>query len=202
MNDLQAFVAFEQYLAVLPATLQLVGIAVAVMTVVCFIFLPHLLMTCLVTLTIIMILVGIFGFMYFWNITLSSITMIHLIMSVGFSVDYSAHVCSAYLLSTSVDRVSRAKDAINHAAGPVLNGGISTLLGVVLLAASKSYIFESFFKIMLLVIIFGMAHAVLFLPVVLSVIGPRNEIPPSRPESKISIQLSNSSRPGSKQESD
>nr|KAG5702444.1 hypothetical protein BaRGS_027531 [Batillaria attramentaria] len=168
-----AFVAYEQFLAVLPATLQMVGCAVAVMFVVTFIFLPHLLMVMLVTLTIVMILVGIFGFMYYWDISLSSITMIHLVMSVGFSVDFSAHVCSAYLVSLAETREARAHDAITHAAGPILNGAVSTLLGVVLLVFSDSYIFTSFFRIMFLVIVFGMLHAVLFLPVVLSLIGPQ-----------------------------
>ena len=169
-----SFVTFEQSRTVLPATLQMVGSCVAVITVVTFLFLPHFLMVLLVVLTIVMILVGIFGFMYFFDLTLSSITMIHLVMSVGFSVDFSAHVCAAYLMSDSVTRQDRAKDAIRHAAGPILNGATSTLLGIVVLAASTSYIFQSFFKIMLLVIVFGMLHAIFFLPAVLALLGPEN----------------------------
>ncbi|KAL8586782.1 hypothetical protein ACOMHN_061295 [Nucella lapillus] len=169
-----SFVAFEQFLAVLPATLQLVGCAVAVMAGVTFLFLPHPLMVLLVVLTIIMILTGIFGFLYYWNLTLSSITMIHLVMSVGFSVDFSAHVCTAYLLSRASSRQNRARDAIRHAAGPILNGATSTLLGVLLLLASSSFIFQSFFKVMFLVILFGLLHAVFFIPAVLSLLGPQN----------------------------
>ena len=171
-----SFVAFEQFLAVLPATLLLVGCAVAVMAVVTFIFLPHLLMVLLVVLTIVMILVGIFGFMHFWGLTLSSITMIHLVMSVGFSVDFSAHVCAAYLLSDSLSRQERARDAIRNAGGPILNGATSTMLGILLLLASSSFMFQSFFKVMFLVILFGMLHAVLFLPAVLSLLGPENKV--------------------------
>ena len=169
-----SFVAFEQFLAVLPATLLMVGCAVAVMTVVTFLFLPHILMVLLVVLTIVMILVGIFGFMHFWGLTLSSITMIHLVMSVGFSVDFSAHVCAAYLMSDSITRQDRARDAIRHAAGPILNGATSTFLGIVVLAASTSYVFLSFFKVMFLVIVFGMLHAIFFLPAVLALVGPEN----------------------------
>ncbi|KAL8597646.1 hypothetical protein ACOMHN_031581 [Nucella lapillus] len=169
-----SFVAYEQFVAVLPATLLLVGCAVAAITVVTFAFLPHFMMVLLVVVTIIMILTGIFGFLYFWNLTLSSITMIHLVMCVGFSVDFSAHVCTAYLLSHSPSRQERARDAIRHAAGPILNGATSTLLGVLFLLASKSYIFQSFFKVMFLVIIFGLMHAVFFLPAVLSLVGPEH----------------------------
>lgn len=170
----QAFVAFEQFLAVLPATIQMVGVAIAVIFVITVIFLPHPLMVSLVILTIVMILVGIFGFMHFWNLTLSSVTMIHLIMCVGFSVDFSAHVCSAYLMSNKITRPERAKDAITHAASPIFNGGMSTFLGVLLLVFSDSYIFVSFFKVIVMVIGFGMLHAVLFLPALLSLVGPEN----------------------------
>ena len=169
-----SFVAYEQYLLVLPGTLQLVGCAMAAVTVVTFIFLPHLPMVLLVVLTVVMILVGIFGFMHFWNLTLSSVTMIHLVMSVGFSVDFSVHVCTAYLISKQESRQERAEDAISHAAGPIMNGGVSTLMGILLLLASSSFIFQSFFKIMLLVIVFGVMHAVLFLPALLSLIGPQS----------------------------
>ena len=169
-----SFVTFEQSRTVLPATLQMVGSCVAVMTVVTFLFLPHILMVLLVVLTIVMILVGIFGFMYFFDLTLSSITMIHLVMSVGFSVDFSAHVCAAYLMSDSMTRQDRARDAIRHAAAPILNGATSTFLGIVVLGASTSYIFQSFFKIMFLVIVFGMLHAIFFLPAVLALLGPEN----------------------------
>ncbi|XP_076456429.1 patched domain-containing protein 3-like [Babylonia areolata] len=185
-----AFVAFEQFVAVLPATLQLVGCALGVMTVVTFVFLPHVLMVLLVVLTIIMILVGIFGFLYYWDLTLSSITMIHLVMSVGFSVDFSAHVCTAYLLSHAVRRQDRARDAIRHAAGPILNGATSTMLGVLFLLASSSFIFQSFFKVMFLVILFGLLHAVFFLPAVLSLIGPENREQNTEPQTGGSVESS------------
>jgi predicted RND superfamily exporter protein len=166
------YVAYEQFLAILPATLQLVGIAVAVMTVVTAMMLPQPLMVFLVVLTIIMILAGIFGFMFYWDLSLSSITMIHLVMSVGFSVDFSAHVCAAYVMSHESSRQDRAADAIRHAVGPILNGATTTLLGVLFLGFSNSYIFQSFFKVMVIVISLGFLHGVFFLPALLSLIGP------------------------------
>ncbi|KAK7100869.1 patched domain-containing protein 3-like isoform X2 [Littorina saxatilis] len=166
------FELFEQYLATLPATLQTVGCAVVAIVVVCMLLLPHPFMVALTTLNIIMIICNIFGFMYFWGITLSSITMIHLVMSVGFSVDFSAHVCSAYLMSNFGTRQKRAYDAITHAASPILNGGISSLVGVLLLFTSEAYVFYTFFKIMVLVMIFGIMNSVVFLPVMLTLFGP------------------------------
>lgn len=167
-----AFVFFEQYVTIMSSTLQTVGVTLAVMFVVTLMFLVHPTIVFLVFLNIVMIVVGIFGFMGIWGLTLSSVTMIHLIMSVGFSVDFCAHVCSAYMLSGGRTRHERAHYALVHASGPVLNSGLSSLIGIVVLVFSNSYIFQSFFKIMLLVILFGFIHAVFLVPVLLSLIGP------------------------------
>ncbi|KAH9515398.1 hypothetical protein Btru_014364, partial [Bulinus truncatus] len=171
-----AFVYFEQYLSIVPGTFQTVGVTLAVMFVVTCFFIPQPVIVAIVMIQVIMIVVGIFGFMAHWGLTLSSITMIHLIMSVGFSVDFCAHVCTAYIVSEKLSREDRARDAIVHASGPIFNGGFSSILGVVVLYFTESYIFQSFFKIMVLVIGFGVLHAVFLIPVVLSFVGPYTQI--------------------------
>ena len=64
------------------------------------------------------------------------------------------------------DRNERVKAAIIRSGAPVFHGAISSLLGVVILAFAKSYIFFSFFQVMSLVITFGILHALLLLPVI------------------------------------
>ncbi|KAK3099620.1 hypothetical protein FSP39_007097 [Pinctada imbricata] len=168
-----AFIFFEQYVAVLPNTLQTVGIAIGAIFLVTVIFIPHPIMILLVTLSMASILFGVFGFMYLWDLSLSSITMIHLIMSVGFSVDFSAHFCHAYMSSNELDRGAYVNVAFQKAGGPIFNGAVSSIVGIIMLVFSKSFVFRSFFKVMLLVIIFGFVHALLFLPVALLLIGPK-----------------------------
>ncbi|KAJ8322390.1 hypothetical protein KUTeg_000861 [Tegillarca granosa] len=167
-----AFIYFEQYIAVLPNTLQTVGIAIAAVFTVTAIFMPNVLLIIFVTLSMAMIMVGVFGFMYFWDLSLSSITMIHVIMGVGFSVDFSTHICHAFMTAEGTDRNSRVYVAMIRSGGPIFNSGMSSIVGILLLYLSRSYVFRSFFKVMLLVVIFGQAHAVLLLPVILSWIGP------------------------------
>jgi len=166
------FIFFEQYVEVLPTTLRTVGIAIVVMVIITTIFMPHPLLVFFVALTMLMILIGVFGFMYFWGLTLSSVTMIHLIMSIGFSVDFSAHICHAYICSEGVCRNSIVCAAIDRSGGPVFNAAVSSILGIMLLVFSTSYIFQSFYKLMFLVIVFGFAHSMFLLPVILSLIGP------------------------------
>ena len=58
------------------------------MFVVACIFLPHPIIVAIVMTQVLMIVTGVFGFMGFWHLKISPITMISLIMGVGFSVDF------------------------------------------------------------------------------------------------------------------
>lgn len=167
------FIYYEQYVAILSQTLQTFGIAIGMVFLVTCIFMPHPLLLLYVTVTVAMITAGIFGFLPFLDLTLSSITMIHIIMSIGFSVDFAAHICHGYMISTGSTRNEQMRAGIIRSGAPVFHGAISSLLGVLILAFARSYIFHSFFKVMSLVVIFGILHALLLLPVVLSLIGPK-----------------------------
>ena len=73
-----------------------------------------------------------------------------------------------------LNRRSRILTAVRHIGAAVTYGAGSTLLALSLLVFSKAYVFRAFFKIFLLVIVFGLWHGLLLLPVVLSTIGPRS----------------------------
>jgi len=55
---------------------------------------------------------------------------------------------------------------------PVFHGGFSTFVAVVLLSLTDSYIFLTFFKMFAMVVIFGLTHGLVFLPALLSILGP------------------------------
>lgn len=163
-----AFIFYEQYVQILSSTLLTVGIAFAVILVVTFIFMPQPVVVIIVALTVLSIITGIFGFMHYWDLTLSSITMIHLVMSVGFSVDFTVHICHSFLSVRSEKDV--LKKALDKSGGPVFNAAFSSLLGIFMLFFSESYIFQSFGKVMFLVVFFGLVHAVLFLPLLMNLL--------------------------------
>lgn len=71
--------------------------------------------------------------------------------------------------SSSLDRIQNTLLQVGPA---VFYGGLSTLLAVVLLAASDYYPFVVFFKVFLLVVVFGLFHGLVFLPVMLALVGP------------------------------
>ena len=66
----------------------------------------------------------------------------------------------------------RVKDSMYALGYPILQGAISTILGVIGLALAPSYIFLTFFKMVLLVIVLGALHGLILLPVLLSFLGP------------------------------
>ncbi len=166
-----SFILYEQYVQIVPQTLQTLGICVGVVFVVTAIFMPLPLVILLVTMTVVMIMVGVIGFIHFWGLTLSSVTMIQIIMCVGFCIDFSTHICHAFVQAGGT-RNERVSQALHMAGGPIFNGAISTILGALMLAFSSSYIFISFLKIIFLVMVFGFVHAMFLLPVVLAYIGP------------------------------
>ena len=72
----------------------------------------------------------------------------------------------------SGSRLQRSQKALHKIGPAVLNGGMTTFLAVVLLCDSKSHAFITFFKVFFLSVIFGLYHALVFLPVLLSAKNP------------------------------
>lgn len=166
-----AFIYYDQYTVIASNTVQTVSIATAVMLVISLLLIPSPVCALWVTFAIGSVIVGVAGFMALLGISLDSISMIDLVISIGFSVDFSAHISYTFVSSAEPNVNDKAVEALAHLGYPVLQGAFSTLLGVVVLSASVSYIFRTFFTIMFLVILFGLLHAVAFLPVFLTFSG-------------------------------
>lgn len=88
-------------------------------------------------------------------------------MSIGLSVDYSAHICFGYMVAEG-EPGEKALQALKTLGWPVVQGAVSALLGVAALATIDTYIVQTFFKTVFLVIVFGIGHACFFLPVLLT----------------------------------
>lgn len=167
-----AFIFYDQYIVIVANTVRNLVIAACCMLLVALFLLPHPLAVLWVTASIISICTGVVGFMTFWDVSLDSISMINLIMCIGFSVDFSGHICYHYTISEGISPIEKIKETMKYLGLPIWQGAISTILGVVFLSISNSYIFRTFFKIIFLVVLFGFFHATVVLPVVLPTVGP------------------------------
>eukprot|EP00096_Caligus_rogercresseyi_P000927 TRINITY_DN11496_c0_g1_i1.p1 TRINITY_DN11496_c0_g1~~TRINITY_DN11496_c0_g1_i1.p1 ORF type:complete len:269 (+),score=26.49 TRINITY_DN11496_c0_g1_i1:386-1192(+) len=128
----------------------------------------------LVLFVVMLTVLDVSGLMHFWGLTIDTVSCNLLIISIGLCVDYSTHVAHRFLIEAEGSRDHRVIKTLTNIGPAVLNGGISTFLAFCLLCSSVSHVFITFFKVFFLVVTFGLFHGLVFLPVVLSLIGPRS----------------------------
>ncbi|VDM41759.1 unnamed protein product [Toxocara canis] len=190
--------------------IQTAASAVILMSVLVFLFVLDVGAIISVVLSIISICVGTVGYLHLWDVRLDAVSLISMLMSIGFSVDYSAHICyhffthkqksgarsepassngsrsisiivgSESTLSSASLPVSgcsqsstrvRLEDTFKAVGWPVIQSGISTLLGMVPLIVVRAYVVAVFWKTVLLVTFLGMFHALFLLPVIFIVLS-------------------------------
>ncbi|XP_067133283.1 patched domain-containing protein 3-like [Centruroides vittatus] len=151
-------------------TIQLLSTIVIIVIFVCFVFMPDVVVTFSVALSIITIEISTLGYMALWNIELAPVSIIILVMCAGFSVDYSAHLSHAYRYCDFEDPNERLRHSIDLIGFAIFQGSASTIIAVLPLAIPLSYIFITTFKIIFLVILLSFITALIFLPVILSVL--------------------------------
>eukprot|EP01060_Flectonema_neradi_P016081 TRINITY_DN22687_c0_g1_i1.p1 TRINITY_DN22687_c0_g1~~TRINITY_DN22687_c0_g1_i1.p1 ORF type:complete len:976 (+),score=93.60 TRINITY_DN22687_c0_g1_i1:85-3012(+) len=122
-----------------------------------------------------------FGFMPLVGCDFNTISVICIVLAIGLAVDSSLHVAHAFLSVRTTDsscncenssRLKRARHAVDSVGMPVLCSGLSTFLAVLPLSLSESYIFQVFFKLLSLILGFGLWVGIIVLPLVLSYLGP------------------------------
>lgn len=129
----------------------------------------------MVFLSVVFSVTNVCGFAHFMGLTIEMVTSISLILSVGLALDYAAHFGVLFASLKSGSRQEKMKKSLEEIGSAVLNGGISTFLAFFLLAFSDAYAFNTFFKMFACLVLFGLYHGLIFLPVILSLIGPSSE---------------------------
>jgi len=164
------FKYYEQMYEVLPNIIQTFSIAIGAMFLATFLIIPDLRSVLIIISTMFMILTSLVAVLHIWGVQASSVMMIELVMSIGFCSDFCVHIIHAYLTSKGT-RKERSRQALIHMGMPILCASLSSIIGVLFLGLAKSYLFRTFFKTILSIMILGALHALCFLPVLLSLIG-------------------------------
>ena len=149
-----------------------VGLAILAVGIIVFLTIGNVSTSLLITINVAMCIIEILGFMHALGIVIDSVSVINMVLAVGLSVDYSAHIGHSFMTKRGDDKNARATEALADMGQAVLSGAISTFLAVVVLLFSKSYVFVVLSTQFALTVGLGIVHGLFLLPVMLSVLGP------------------------------
>ncbi|KAL6714331.1 niemann-Pick type C-related protein 1 [Lecanora helva] len=199
------YIFFDQYSTIIRLTGTLLGAALAIILVLTSLLLGSIITAAVVTLTVAMIVIDVIGTMALAHVSLNAISLVNLIICVGISVEFCAHIARAFQFPshTTMEKASRvvkskaqlrggrggnsnnnrdlrAWTALVNVGGSVFSGiTVTKFLGVVVLAFTRSKIFEIYyFRIWVALVVFAAAHALVFLPVALSLVGGEGYVDP------------------------
>ncbi|RDW78581.1 sphingolipid transporter NCR1 [Aspergillus mulundensis] len=179
----KTYIFFDQYVSIVQVAGTLLGSAVAIIFAITSILLGSVATGAVVTATVVMTVVDIIGSMAISGVSLNAVSLVNLVICVGIAVEFCAHIARAFMFPSRsiMDNVptkyrgkdARAWTALVNVGGSVFSGiTITKLLGVCVLAFTRSKIFEIYyFRVWLALIIFAATHALIFLPVALSYFG-------------------------------
>ncbi|XP_074809250.1 protein patched homolog 1 isoform X2 [Natator depressus] len=179
------FLFWEQYIGLRHWLLLSISVVLACTFLVCALFLLNPWTAGIIVVVLALMTVELFGMMGLIGIKLSAVPVVILIASVGIGVEFTVHVALAFLTAIG-DKNRRAVLALEHMFAPVLDGAVSTLLGVLMLAGSEfDFIVRYFFAVLAILTILGVLNGLVLLPVLLSFFGPYPEVSPANGRNRL-----------------
>ena len=184
------YIFFDQYATIVSLTATLIGSAIAIIFLISSVLLGSVITAAIVTLTVTMTIIDIIGAMAVMGVSLNAVSLVNLIICVGIAVEFCAHVARAFMFPSRTfmeraksrfrGRDARAWTALANVGGSVFSGiTVTKLLGVFVLAFTRSKIFEIYyFRVWLALVILAATHALVFLPVALALVGGEGYVDP------------------------
>jgi predicted RND superfamily exporter protein len=146
-------------------------LAAACIFLVCLALLASLQISVIVLGVIALLDVCLLGGIWWTGDFINMVTAINLLLALGLSIDYAAHICHSFMIQRGT-RDERARLALQHIGASVFNGGFTTFLATMMLSVSESYVFQVFFRMLVLIVVLAQWFGLIFLPVLLSFVGP------------------------------
>ena len=179
------FIFFEQYTYLLSMAVQVLGSAAVAIFAINTVLLGSWRTGAVVTLSVASAVFLVAGAMGFWGIQFNALTLVNLSVCAAIGVEFCAHIARAFMRAPGAlprshpmaqkERDERAWLALTDVGGAVVNGIFSTkLIGVGVLIFTKSDLLKLYYaKTWMCLIVGGLLHGLILLPVLLSWLGGR-----------------------------
>lgn len=187
------YVFFVQYHHIVAMATTTVAAALAIVWAVSAVLLALILVALVLTAVVACIVVNVAGVMAMWGISLNAVSLVNLVICLGLAVEFTVHLARAYVAHKHDDadaayaqfmapegpretareppapESTPAFRALCTVGGAVIGGiTLTKLIGIAVLAFTRSKIFEVYyFRMWLLLVVVAAAHSLVLLPVVL-----------------------------------
>lgn len=160
-------------------------VGIGAVTLVALIFIPHWTASVIVLPFICVLYVDLLGFMQLCGVHINAVSYVALAMSIGLLVDFIMHILFRYY-ECNGNRREKTEEMLKTMGASILLGGTSTFLGTIPLMFSSTDIFEIVFITFLGIVLFGMSHGLVLLPIILDTFGPEDQVTMSNVDTKVS----------------
>ena len=167
------FPYYENYVTVWTNSLLAVVVTMIGLLFTALVFIPHPVAVSCVSLAMVSVVVGLVGFLHWCRLPLTPVATIQVVVGVGRCVDSTVHASHAFMTARGKSRNDRVTVALEKVGVPMLNSAVCWSVCTLALLAAHSFVLRSFFRPMILVAVLALLHAIVFLPVMLSFVGPR-----------------------------
>jgi len=167
------YLSIEGFKVIRRELFQNVGLAIAAVGIIVLVTVADFLTALLITLNVAFCIVEILGCMFYVGIVIDSVSVINIVLAVGLSVDYSAHVGHCFMATGGNSRNERVTEALADIGAAVVSGAFTTFLAVSVLLGSSSYVFKILSTQFALTVALGVIHGLILLPVMLSLVGSK-----------------------------
>lgn len=147
----------------------------AAVVIISLLFIPHWSAVFYVTPLIGILYVNLLGFMQLVGLHINAVSFVSLVMSIGLLVDFVMHILFRFY-EVPGNRQEKTVEMLRSMGSSILLGGATTFLGILPLMVSTTQIFATVFFTFLGIVVLGMSHGLILLPVVLSLWGPNDQV--------------------------